>query len=93
MYDDDDDDLARPTREQIRKKCLEIQKTWGPVDFIVRSGQFRGEPRDWHFANGRSYRSGMEFGWSVPQYLVHHGEIGRSGGRRYRELRVWDRVG
>jgi hypothetical protein len=90
MYDDEDD-LARPTPEQIRKKCL--QKTWTDFQRAYRAGLIRGEPRNWKFFNGRSHCYETEFFWTAPQYLVHHGEIGRSDDRRYRELRVWDRVG
>lgn len=91
MYDEDD--LAMPTPEQIRRKCLEIQKTWTEPERAYRAGLIRGEPRGWKFADGRSLCYEREFCWTPPQYLVHHGEIGRSGRRKYRELKVWERAG
>lgn len=94
MYDyDEDDDLQSPSPAEIRRLCLELQKTWTDFERAYRAGLIRGEPRNWQYINGRSYCYETEFGWTVPQYLVHHGEIGRSRDRRYRELRVWARVG
>lgn len=95
MYDDDydDDDIHSPSRAEIRRMCLELQKTWTDSERAYRAGLIKGEPRGWKFINGRSYCYETEFAWTVPQYLVHHGEVGRSGRRRYKEIRVWDRVG
>ena len=94
MYDyDEDDDLRCPSPAEIRRMCLEFQRTWTDFQRAYRAGLIRGEPRGWRFINGSSYYYEAEFGWTVPQYLVHHGEVGRSHERRYRELRVWERVG
>lgn len=85
--------MQDPTPDEIRRMCLEIQATWTDFQRAWRAGLIRPEPRGWHFANGEARYYEVEFCWTVPQYLVHHGEIGRSEERRYRELRVWDRVG
>lgn len=92
-YDDYEDDLRRPTPKQIRKMCLEIQKTWTPWQREFRAGRVVWEPRGWYFARGRGRYHDVEFCWTVPQYVVHSTRIGQSHDRRNRETAIWERVG
>ena len=85
-------ELYGPTPEEIRERCLEIQKTWSPWMRAYRAGLNRGEPRGWLWYNGRTNCYHTEFGWTPPQYVISVTMVGRSEKKRRRETVVWRRL-
>lgn len=66
-------DRRDPQPDEIEAMCLLLQAKWTSSERLVR------------IAGGES----CEPRWTVPQYLVHHQQVGKWVGGRCKLVRVW----